>query len=584
MTRDSSARGSKLGYLFQVRYALYLLLTADEGAKVAFEKLDDFQFEADSKATPQELLQFKHSINNEASLSNSSSELWKTIGNWCSLIQAGQVTTGTILTLITTSTAPEEDGNIASMLRPQEIHRDLQQIAEKLLRVADESRNKALEPHFTAFRALSSEQRTQLVSAIQILDSSSNIWCTSDKIKSVLLERPEHLEGIYERLEGWWFKRVVQHLQSTDDVITKSELLLQLNDIRDQFRADSLPIDFTLAEPPPEMFQNQERLQFVQQLTMIALAHPRIELAIQDYYRAFVQRTKWVEEKLVNFGELAKYEEILREEWNHCQQMFLQEMADGLGDDKVLVKIGQDLYNQIMVRGPDRPVRPNMPLAPFVMRGTYHILADKKPEPRVWWHPRFIERLREVLGHPLERRKPILQPLEISTNLPSWELRSFEIANLLNPAFCAVMLYDAIKGYQSENNSGCPYAILFFFLPVMLHKPIRELLPRSIATRMHPWLQKNQVVLPGFPQLLQQFNPFTKEALIFGMQRGALSAEGGQFAAVPYKKVANYVTRSDTESDWAEVVTLRRRAHFVGRWFAQAGGVTSIFSWWGIRP
>jgi hypothetical protein len=35
---------------------------------------------------------------------------------------------------------------------------------------------------------------------------------------------------------------------------------------------------------------------------------------------------------------------------------------------------------------------------PYVLRGSFHILADTKPEPRVYWHPRFLERLGKVLG------------------------------------------------------------------------------------------------------------------------------------------------------------------------------------------
>jgi hypothetical protein len=30
------------------------------------------------------------------------------------------------------------------------------------------------------------------------------------------------------------------------------------------------------------------------------------------------------------------------------------------------------------------------------MRGSFHMLADQDP-PRVWWHPRFVERLRTLL-------------------------------------------------------------------------------------------------------------------------------------------------------------------------------------------
>ena len=35
---------------------------------------------------------------------------------------------------------------------------------------------------------------------------------------------------------------------------------------------------------------------------------------------------------------------------------------------------------------------------PYVTRGSFHILADAAPEPRVYWHPRFLNRLGQLLG------------------------------------------------------------------------------------------------------------------------------------------------------------------------------------------
>lgn len=40
-------------------------------------------------------------------------------------------------------------------------------------------------------------------------------------------------------------------------------------------------------------------------------------------------------------------------------------------------------------------IRPQV-TEPYVMRASFHILADKNP-PQVWWHPKFIERLEQLL-------------------------------------------------------------------------------------------------------------------------------------------------------------------------------------------
>ena len=37
--------------------------------------------------------------------------------------------------------------------------------------------------------------------------------------------------------------------------------------------------------------------------------------ALREYFRAYVQRSRWVKEDLVNTDELPRYERRLREEW-----------------------------------------------------------------------------------------------------------------------------------------------------------------------------------------------------------------------------------------------------------------------------
>jgi hypothetical protein len=44
------------------------------------------------------------------------------------------------------------------------------------------------------------------------------------------------------------------------------------------------------------------------------------------------------------------------------------------------------------------PIRP-LVTEPYVMRGSYHILANEE-KPRVWWHPKFLERLQVLLAVP----------------------------------------------------------------------------------------------------------------------------------------------------------------------------------------
>src|SRR5262245_53320542 len=119
MMENFSANASALGYFYQARYALFLLLSkAETEAEITIERLDDISFEREGN--PVELLQTKHHIKSTASLSDASTDLWEALGRWSVAVEEGRVHPGrTILTLMTTGRAP--NGSAAGMLRPSAI-------------------------------------------------------------------------------------------------------------------------------------------------------------------------------------------------------------------------------------------------------------------------------------------------------------------------------------------------------------------------------------------------------------------------------------------------------------------------------
>jgi hypothetical protein len=85
---DFSAKESGLGYLFQARYALWLILDGPEERETVLESLDDITLESEGQAS--ELLQTKHH-SAPASLTNASAELWKTLRIWSTHLSEGRV-------------------------------------------------------------------------------------------------------------------------------------------------------------------------------------------------------------------------------------------------------------------------------------------------------------------------------------------------------------------------------------------------------------------------------------------------------------------------------------------------------------
>ena len=163
--------------------------------------------------------------------------------------------------------------------------------------------------------------------------------------------------------------------------------------------------------------------------------------------------------------------------------------------------------------------------------------------------------------------------------MQAWTQRPTEVAHLLNPAFCALVLVHAIRGYFEEANGGLPYPLIFLILPIVLHKPTRDFLPNSVATRMHPWMEEHQQVQVGFADRCSSIIDYTREAMIFAVTRNLLQvAPDAKITARPQR------LRQPSWPPHSEAFVCLDKARFIGRWIARGGQPATVYAMWGIRP
>ena len=160
-----------------------------------------------------------------------------------------------------------------------------------------------------------------------------------------------------------------------------------------------------------------------------------------------------------------------------------------------------------------------------------------------------------------------------------WEERPIEIANLLNPAFCGEILRRCIKSYQKTNSQNFPFPLIFLVLPIVLHRETRErILPRQRQS-LHAWLQGHQDLKIGFAERASELVPVTREAIIFLLQSNTIKLdETAGLVNLPSKKV------SIKGQEQGEIADCYNKADLVGRWFARAGTITTIYAMWGVKP
>ena len=138
---------------------------------------------------------------------------------------------------------------------------------------------------------------------------------------------------------------------------------------------------------------------FVAQLREIGISSSRIRSAILDYYRAFEQRSAWARENLLVSGEVEEYEDRLTDEWSRYKDVVFEKLEGRQCRGRASRSRHDPLQLGGVRDGEDRSLRIRTRVTePYVLRGSFHILADATPEPRVHWHPRFLDRLGEVLG------------------------------------------------------------------------------------------------------------------------------------------------------------------------------------------
>ena len=160
-----------------------------------------------------------------------------------------------------------------------------------------------------------------------------------------------------------------------------------------------------------------------------------------------------------------------------------------------------------------------------------------------------------------------------------WQQRPIEIANLLNPAFCSIILRESIVGFTKEKQEGMPYSLAFLILPLVLHKSTRIEIPKTSATKLHVWLQEKPQVRIQFAERVSRLVPYTRESLLFGVRNTIIAInEDGNLVGIG-KKIGDKLWPPESEP-----IMCKTKAMFLGNWLAKSGEASTIFAMWGIKP
>ena len=162
----------------------------------------------------------------------------------------------------------------------------------------------------------------------------------------------------------------------------------------------------------------------------------------------------------------------------------------------------------------------------------------------------------------------------------SWQQRSRETAAHFNPAFCGELLALAVLEYDRACHKPLPLVFAFVVLPLVLHGPTRQALPKRASAIFAAWSAEHDGILPDITDRTLSLQPATREALLLLAQLGALKIEPDGVA------LGDFPLRHSTRlaASTREANDMRSAAKLLGRWFAQQISPSPIMQSLGVRP
>lgn len=170
--------------------------------------------------------------------------------------------------------------------------------------------------------------------------------------------------------------------------------------------------------------------------------------------------------------------------------------------------------------------------------------------------------------------------------MSAWHERTIEERNLLNPAFCSVVLWNLANGYEFEasksnaNLRSIPIGLSYVGASLVLRGNTRLELPKVITTSIATWISENPLQRSAVAKGVVILRPYVREALMFGLNSAALELDGLRLRSRSSvkKAILGYLKRASRDVKDCTV-----RAQFVGRWLYRGGTPNTVMSLFGVR-
>ena len=379
-----SAPGQYLGFALQPVRAFYHLLTAEKGAKVSLEFLDDV---AVHYADGTLCLEQTKSALKQNPISDWANDLWKALDNWLTMLKAGECEAGK--TRFRLYVVPQKKGDFARALSlagtPNEVATVIATVRRKLAKLKEAP---ACIGYLQPLLDATEEQQAAII---------ANFELESDA--------PEPLEAIRARLRPAVPENVIDLLcrsgigqakQAFDRLIERGETPMLDADtfkqaygafLRQNLMSGFLP---ALSEAPSEELVTDimsTRPIFIRQLELVEASNDDQLRAVGDFLRASADKAEWADHGFIFPGSLDEWDDSLV----HRHSLVRGDIAN-LHDTKPPEVQGRLAYRSCA--GHQAPLEGRVVPGHFV-HGSFNDLADRL---RLGWHPEYEKLLSDEVA------------------------------------------------------------------------------------------------------------------------------------------------------------------------------------------
>ncbi|MBL1419294.1 MAG: hypothetical protein COC24_002170 [Alphaproteobacteria bacterium] len=377
---NSVAPGQMFGYMLQFPRALLRLLQAKKGECVSIEVFSDVAVvDADGNIISEE---DKSSLKINP-VTNRSENLWKTFANWIDDVNSGKLDINkTKFVLYANREGKAALVDLFSAAKDITAAKAAILEAKSELSDLDEGHNA-----WPYYNKSINENEDLFEKIIQSFDFELGSSDGFEEIHEELYRKTIH-ESLHDFLTksllGWLFYNVEKKISDgRDAVISQEEFYSNYVAYFERVRAREL-IDFAskinFSKEDLERNVNESPI-YIKQLDAINISSDGLMEAVLDFLSADVNRSKWIEQEIIDLDVASEFENDLSRFWANARDKTNITRREESDENKGKLLLIECQTRKQRIRNMDPPSS--------TVSGTYHALAN---EPSLGWHPQWLEK------------------------------------------------------------------------------------------------------------------------------------------------------------------------------------------------